>query len=191
MIVIIDNYDSFTYNLVQLIREIKGEEPKILRNDEIDDDVIKEATYLILSPGPGVPAEAGELLQVIRSNVGRIPILGVCLGHQAIGEVYGANLRNLSKVFHGKKMETKLTHDVSPLFTGLPSSFEVGRYHSWVIDHGNFPAELVITAVDESGEIMALQHKTMPVYGVQFHPESIMTAYGKEIMRNFLNVKMS
>ncbi|MBK8110364.1 MAG: aminodeoxychorismate/anthranilate synthase component II [Saprospiraceae bacterium] len=190
MIVIIDNYDSFTYNLVQLIREIKGEEPKILRNDEIDEQVIKDADFLILSPGPGVPSEAGDLLKVIQSNVGRIPVLGVCLGHQAIGEVYGANLRNLSKVFHGKKMKAQLTNVASPLFSGLPSCFDVGRYHSWVIDQDSFPAELVIIATDESGEIMALQHKTLPVYGVQFHPESIMTDYGKEIMRNFLNVKM-
>ena len=190
MIVIIDNYDSFTYNLVQLIREIKGEEPKIVRNDEMDDQLIREADFLILSPGPGIPSEAGDLLNVIRSYAGRIPVLGVCLGHQAIGELYGGRLRNLTKVFHGRKTEVQLTNDASPLFSGLPSRFDVGRYHSWVIDHVNFPTELVITAVDESGQIMALQHKKLPVFGVQFHPESIMTEYGKNIMRNFLNVKM-
>lgn len=190
MIVIIDNYDSFTYNLVQLIREIKNEEPQILRNDEIREEVIQKASYLILSPGPGIPAEAGDLLKVIRTHVGRIPVLGVCLGHQAIGEVYGGKLRNLSKVFHGKKLEAKLTADASPIFEGLPAKFNVGRYHSWVIDRTNFPSELVITAEDESGEIMALQHRTQPVFGVQFHPESIMTDFGKEMMDNFLKVKM-
>lgn len=190
MIVIIDNYDSFTYNLVQLIREIKNEEPQILRNDEIVEEVIQKASYLILSPGPGIPTEAGDLLKVIRTHVGRIPVLGVCLGHQAIGEVYGGKLRNLSKVFHGKKLEAKLTADASPIFEGLPAKFNVGRYHSWVIDRTNFPSELVITAEDESGEIMALQHRTQPVFGVQFHPESIMTDFGKEMMDNFLKVKM-
>ena len=189
MVVIIDNYDSFTYNLVQLVREITGKEPVIMRNDLIDDTILDQSSHIILSPGPGIPDEAGQMKDAIAKYGGKIPMLGVCLGHQALGEHYGARLRNLDHVFHGRKMLIYQQEGANTtLFKGLPNGFEVGRYHSWVVKNEDFPAELTITAKDENGEIMAFEHATLPIFGVQFHPESIMTEYGKEMLRNFLEI---
>lgn len=187
MVVIIDNYDSFTYNLVQLIRELQAEEPLIMRNDKIQDATLQKADHIVLSPGPGIPNEAGQMPEVISKYAGKIPMLGVCLGHQAIGEHYGAMLRNLTQVYHGRKTRI-FVHKGAPstLFNDLPDSFEVGRYHSWVVENADFPIELKVTARDQEGEIMAFEHQSLPVYGVQFHPESIMTEFGKEMMSNFL-----
>ena len=187
MVVIIDNYDSFTYNLVQLIREIRSEEPLVMRNDKIQETTLRQASHLVLSPGPGIPNEAGQMPEVISKYAGKIPMLGVCLGHQAISEHYGATLRNLTQVYHGRKTRIFMQKEApSTLFNGLPASFEVGRYHSWVVENVDFPTVLKVTARDQQGEIMAFEHHSLPVYGVQFHPESIMTEFGKEMMHNFL-----
>ena len=184
-VVVIDNYDSFTYNLLQQIEEILGETPKVIRNDAFELSDLEEFDRIVLSPGPGLPSEAGQLKAVIRNFQGRKPILGVCLGHQAIAEVFGGRLRNLEKVYHGIKTEVKVL-DNKFVFAGLEDTIEVGRYHSWVVDQQDFPEDLMITCVDEKGEIMGLRHKELPIYGVQFHPESILTKVGHQIMSNFL-----
>lgn len=185
--VIIDNYDSFTYNLVHLVNDIIHEDIVVMRNDKIDFDLLDQTASIILSPGPGVPDEAGDLKKVIQRYQDDKKILGVCLGHQALGECFGAALKNLSKVFHGQKMLMQLTDKPSTLFADFPTTFYAGRYHSWVVDNESDTSAFDITAIDESGEIMAMQHKTLALYGVQFHPESIMTEFGKELMNNFLN----
>ncbi len=187
-IVIIDNYDSFTYNLVHLINEIIDGEVTVLRNDQFDIEAIEAFDYIILSPGPGLPEEAGLLKDVIRKYGTTKKIFGVCLGLQAIGEVFGGQLKNLSKVFHGMKTMMKQTENVDPIFNGIDLSFEAGRYHSWVINKESCPDELIITAIDEEGEIMAARHKDFHIYGVQFHPESIMTPDGRKMLTNFLNI---
>ena len=191
-ILIFDNYDSFTYNLVHLVEKILHEKVEVFRNDEIPLEDIKRFDRIILSPGPGIPSEAGLLLPLIKEYASSKPILGVCLGHQAIGEAFGGTLTNLTSVFHGvatpiqiKSERSKVKHD---LFEDLPQEFEVGRYHSWVIDRNNFPDELEIIAEDETGFIMALQHKTFDIQGVQFHPESVLTPSGEKIMRNWLKI---
>ena len=187
-IVIIGNYDSFTYNLVHLINEIIDGEVTVLRNDQFEIDALEAFDHIILSPGPGLPEEAGLLKEVIRKYGSTKKIFGVCLGLQAIGEVFGGELKNLSKVFHGMKTTMKQTENTDPIFEGIDQTFEAGRYHSWVINKDSFPDELLITAVDDEGEIMAARHKYFDIYGVQFHPESIMTPDGRIMMTNFLNL---
>ena len=189
-ILIFDNYDSFTYNLVHLVEKILHQKVDVYRNDQIALEKVKEYDKIILSPGPGIPNEAGLLLPLIKEYASTKSILGVCLGHQAIGEAFGGTLINLSTVFHG--VATKIQIDnrqlaiKNNLFYDLPNEIVVGRYHSWIVSDKNFPDELEITACDENNYIMALQHKTFDVQGVQFHPESILTPDGEKIMRNWL-----
>jgi len=183
-IVIIDNYDSFTYNLSHLVKEL-GAQVTVLRNDQFLLEELEQYSKIILSPGPGIPAEAGLLLDVIRTYAGRKPILGVCLGHQAIGEVFGGRLENLSDVFHGVATEgTQLGND--ELFYGLPSRITMGRYHSWVVSKENFPDCLEITAESDEGQIMALKHKEYNIRGIQFHPESVLTPDGRKMLQNWM-----
>lgn len=184
-IVIIDNYDSFTYNLSHLVKEL-GAEVTVLRNDSFPIEELETYDKILLSPGPGIPKEAGLLLEVIRTYAGKKPILGVCLGEQAIGEVFGGKLTNLSEVYHGIQNPIRITAS-DYLFEGLPEEILVGRYHSWVIDRENFPDALEITAVSQEGYIMALRHKDFDVQGIQFHPESVLTPDGKKIISNWLN----
>ena len=189
-ILVFDNYDSFTYNLVHLVEKIIHEKVYVYRNDQITMEKVKEYDRIILSPGPGIPEEAGLLLPLIKEYASSKSILGVCLGHQAIGEAFGGKLINLSSVFHGVATPVKVNGEKlkvkSELFEGLPEIIEVGRYHSWVVSKENFPNELEITAEDENGMIMGLQHKKYDVQGVQFHPESVLTPMGEQIMRNWL-----
>lgn len=184
-IVIIDNYDSFVYNLSHLLKEL-GAEVTVKRNDQFRLEELEEFDKILLSPGPGVPEEAGLLLDVIRTYAGKKPILGVCLGEQAIGEVYGGKLTNLDEVFHGIQSPVSLTA-TDYLFEGLPSTVQVGRYHSWVVDRKDFPDCLEVTAVSEEGYIMALRHRTLDVRGVQFHPESVLTPEGKQMLGNWIH----
>ena len=184
--VVIDNYDSFTYNLVHLIKEL-GANVTVVRNNQFNLEDLNAYDRILLSPGPGIPSEAGLLLEAIKHYAGVKPILGVCLGHQAIGEVFGAKLRNLSDVFHG--VTTEITQIIdTPLFAGVPKQFPVGRYHSWVIERTNFPNCLEIIAESKEGLIMALRHKTHNIYGIQFHPESVLTPDGRTIIANWLHI---
>ena len=182
-IVIIDNYDSFTYNLSHLVKEL-GAEVTVLRNDQFELSDLEPYDRIILSPGPGIPSEAGLLLDVIRTYAGKKPILGVCLGHQAIGEVFGAKLENLSEVFHGVATPCHITKE-DVVFNGLPADI-TGRYHSWVVAREGLPDCLEVIAESDEGQIMALRHKTLPVRGIQFHPESVLTPQGKTIIKNFI-----
>ena len=182
--VIIDNYDSFTYNLAHLVKEL-GTEVDVLRNDKFELEELEKYDKIILSPGPGIPEEAGLLLEVIRTYAGRKPILGVCLGEQAIGQAFGGKLTNLSEVFHGIQTNVKIKNK-DYIFSGLPTEIPVGRYHSWVVDTEGFPEELVITAISSEGQIMALKHREYDVHGIQFHPESVLTPDGKQIVGNWL-----
>ena len=182
--VIIDNYDSFTYNLAHLVKEL-GTEVDVLRNDKFELEELEKYDKIILSPGPGIPEEAGLLLEVIRTYAGRKPILGVCLGEQAIGQAFGGKLTNLSEVFHGIQTNVKIKNK-DYIFSGLPTEIPVGRYHSWVVDTDGFPEELVITAISSEGQIMALKHQEYDVHGIQFHPESVLTPDGKQIVSNWL-----
>ena len=184
-IVIIDNYDSFTYNLAHLVREL-GAEVEVYRNDQFAMSQLEGFDKIILSPGPGIPSEAGQLLEVIKSYAGKKPILGVCLGHQAIGEVFGARLTNLDDVFHGVATEgTQLSNDY--IFAGLPKRIIMGRYHSWVVSTDNLPDCLQITATSDEGQIMGLRHRNLDIHGIQFHPESVLTPDGRTIIRNFIS----
>ena len=191
-ILVFDNYDSFTYNLVHLVNSIVKDQVDVYRNDEIPLEKVAAYDKIILSPGPGIPSEAGLLLPLIKEYAAKKSILGVCLGHQAIGEVFGGKLINLSTVYHGVATpvtfieNTSLSKASSQLFKDLPGQIQVGRYHSWIVSEENFPPELEITAVDENGYIMALQHKTYDVQGVQFHPESVLTPDGATILKNWL-----
>lgn len=193
-IAIIDNYDSFTYNLSHLVKEL-GAEVTVLRNDAFQLSDLEEFDKIILSPGPGIPAEAGLLLDVVKTYAGRKPMLGVCLGEQAIGEAFGAKLTNLSDVFHGVQTPVYVQNDNDAqngqereyIFDRLPQQIPVGRYHSWVVDREQLPQCLEITATDEQGYIMALRHKTLDVHGIQFHPESVLTPDGKTMIANFIN----
>ena len=182
--VIIDNYDSFTYNLAHLVKEL-GAEVDVLRNDKFELEELEKYDKIILSPGPGIPEEAGLLLEVIRTYAGRKPILGVCLGEQAIGQAFGGKLTNLSEVFHGIQTNVKIKNK-DYIFSGLPTEIPVGRYHSWVVDADGFPEELVVTAISPEGQIMALKHREYDVHGIQFHPESVLTPDGKQIVGNWL-----
>ena len=185
-IVIIDNYDSFTYNLAHLVKSL-GAEVTVLRNDRFELEELESFDKIILSPGPGIPSEAGLLLEVIRTYAGRKPMLGVCLGHQAIGEVFGARLENLSDVFHGVATEG-VQFGVDPIFRGLSERIVMGRYHSWVVSREGFPDCLEITAESDEGQIMALRHREFDIRGIQFHPESVLTPDGASILRNWLNL---
>ena len=185
-IVIIDNYDSFTYNLAHLVKSL-GAEVTVLRNDRFALEDLEAFDRIILSPGPGIPSEAGLLPEVIRTYADRKPMLGVCLGHQAIGEVFGARLENLSDVFHGVATEGSQS-GVDPIFQGLPERIVMGRYHSWVVSRDGFPGCLEITAESDDGQIMALRHREFDIHGIQFHPESVLTPDGAAILRNWLNL---
>ncbi|NCC99465.1 MAG: aminodeoxychorismate/anthranilate synthase component II [Bacteroidia bacterium] len=184
-IVIIDNYDSFTYNLSHLVKEL-GAEVTVLRNDRFELADLEQFDRIILSPGPGIPSEAGLLMEVLRTYTDKKPILGVCLGHQAIAEFYGGNLINVPEVYHGVQTPCNLLK-TNVLFEGLKSPILVGRYHSWVADPNSLPDELEVSAVSDDGQIMAIRHKTYPVYGIQFHPESVLTPDGKKMLANWLN----
>lgn len=184
-IVIIDNYDSFTYNLSHLLKEL-GAEVTVFRNDQFGLQQLEEFDKIVLSPGPGIPSEAGLLLDVIRTYAGKKPILGVCLGHQAIGEVFGARLENLSEVFHGVATEGTLTTPLDPIFSGCPERLTMGRYHSWVISKEHFPDCLEVIAESDEGQIMALRHREYAIRGIQFHPESVLTPDGRRILENFI-----
>lgn len=186
-ILVFDNYDSFTYNLVHLVEKILHQKVDVYRNDELPLERVKEYDKIILSPGPGIPEEAGLLLSLIEEYASSKSILGVCLGEQAIGQAFGGRLENLSTVYHGVATSCELIA-ASPLFKGLPKTIEVGRYHSWIVSDENFPDELEVTARDDNGYIMALQHKKYDVQGVQFHPESVLTPRGEQILRNWLAV---
>lgn len=183
-IVIIDNYDSFTYNLSHLLKELRAD-VEVVRNDKFELKDLEQYDKIVLSPGPGIPSEAGLLLDVIRTYAGRKPILGVCLGHQAIGEVFGASLENLKEVYHGVQTEgTQLGNDY--IFDGLPERVMMGRYHSWVVAKDSVPECLEVTAMSDDGEIMAMRHRQYDIHGIQFHPESVLTPEGKTIVGNFL-----
>ena len=187
MLLVIDNYDSFTYNLVQYFGEL-GAEMEIYRNDKISIDEIrdKEPERICISPGPCTPDDAGISCDVIREFGGKIPLFGVCLGHQSIGQVFGGDVVRADRLMHGKT--SPVLHQGENLFQGLPSPFEATRYHSLIVKRETFPDCLEITAETEEGEIMGLRHKDHPIYGVQFHPESILTGEGKKILQNFLNL---
>ncbi|MCK9160299.1 MAG: aminodeoxychorismate/anthranilate synthase component II [Bacteroidaceae bacterium] len=185
-ILLLDNYDSFTYNLLHVMREEGSTNIDVIRNDKIDLDRIEEYDKIVLSPGPGIPDEAGLMLQLIKRYAPTKSMLGVCLGHQAIGEAFGAKLENLKQVYHGVQTPIKVLKE-DFLFKGLPQEFQGGRYHSWIVSRENFPDCLEITAESNEGQIMALRHKTYNIRGIQFHPESILTPQGKTIINNFLN----
>ena len=185
-LLVFDNYDSFTYNIVHALREL-GVEPDVVRNDQIDLDDIEKYDKIVISPGPGIPDESGVLMPLLERYADKKPILGVCLGHQAIGQHFGAKLFNLPEVYHGISTPVKIEKK-DYLFEGLPDEINVGRYHSWVVDRDGFPDdELEITATDNNGMIMGLRHKKFDVRGVQFHPESVLTPSGMKIIQNWLN----
>lgn len=185
MLLMIDNYDSFTYNIVQYLGEL-GEEVRVIRNDKITLDEIEALApaRIVISPGPCSPEEAGISVEVVRQFAGRIPLLGVCLGHQSIGYAYGGKVIKSATLMHGKT--SPIQHDGQGLFAGLPNPFQATRYHSLIVERSSLPEELVVTAWVEEGEIMGMRHRTLPVWGVQFHPESILTEGGMELLRNFL-----
>ena len=186
-VLMIDNYDSFTYNLVQYLGELKAE-LLVYRNDALTLEQVRrlKPDRIVISPGPGNPDDAGVSKEVVREMAGRLPILGVCLGHQCIGAVYGGVVERNFRLMHGKT--SMIYHDASPLFKGLPNPFEATRYHSLVVRRDKFPSELKITARTKENEVMGLQHRKHPTFGVQFHPESILTAAGKQLLQNFLKV---
>jgi anthranilate synthase component 2 len=184
-ILVFDNYDSFTYNLVHLVEKITNEKVMVVRNDQISLDEVSDYDKIILSPGPGIPSEAGLLLPLIKRYAPTKPLLGVCLGHQAIGEAFGATLENLSTVYHGVATPIKID-TTNYLFAGLEDSIDVGRYHSWAISNKNLPDVLKVTATDHNGLIMAIEHTIYDVCGVQFHPESVLTPKGETIIKNWL-----
>jgi anthranilate synthase component 2 len=184
-IAVIDNYDSFTFNLVHYLEDLGGQ-VTVFRNDELELTELESFDKILLSPGPGIPDEAGLLKQIIIKYADQKSILGICLGQQAIGEVFGGRLTNLNKVYHGVSTKVKLIVKNETLFQAIPHEFEVGRYHSWVVNTQDFPDILEITSVDENGEIMSLRHKKFDVKGVQFHPESVLTPHGKIILKNWI-----
>lgn len=177
-LLILDNYDSFTYNIVHAVREL-GITPTVVRNDKITLPEIDEFDKIIISPGPGIPSEAGILPELLREYAGKKPILGVCLGHQAIGENFGATLENLDDVYHGVQTMTHVIAD-DYIVKGMGNDFPVGRYHSWIVSEKNLPESLVVTSVDDAGKIMSLRHKDFDIHGVQFHPESLLTPGGNK-----------
>ncbi len=189
MILVIDNYDSFTYNLVQLLGEMGGE-LQVIRNDQTTLPEVRalNPSHIVISPGPGTPDDAGISQELLREMGATTPVLGVCLGHQCIGQVYGGVVRRNERLMHGKT--SMIYHREDPMFTGVPSPFEATRYHSLIVEEVTLPDVLKVTAFTEEGEIMGVRHKQYPVYGVQFHPESILTTYGTRLLRNFLEVKV-
>lgn len=184
-ILVLDNYDSFTYNLGQMIEQIVGKTVFVAKNDEITVAEIEKFDKIFLSPGPGIPSEAGILLDVIKHFTGKKPIFGVCLGLQAIVEAFGGSLINLAEIYHGVATDARQISE-HKIFKNLPEKLEVGRYHSWAANPENFPSELEITSVDKNGMIMSLKHRTFDLHAVQYHPESILTPRGKDILKNFL-----
>ncbi len=184
-LLVIDNYDSFTYNLVHLIGKVCNDTITVIENDKISVSEAGLYDRIILSPGPGLPHEAGIMPELINTYKTIKPILGVCLGHQAIAESFGAKLKNLDKVFHGVATPIHLIEE-DPLFADCPRSFQAGRYHSWVVDGRTIPSELIVTALDQHQEVMAFKHRTLPVHGIQFHPESILSEHGEVIMKNWI-----
>jgi anthranilate synthase component 2 len=187
-ILVIDNYDSFTYNLVHYLGNLTNDPIDVFRNDEIGLDEVNKYNKILLSPGPGVPTEAGICLDLIRMYAPVKSILGVCLGHQAIGEAFGGSLINLDKVYHGIATPIRVITPGDPLYVNIPEIFDVGRYHSWVVSDVNFPSELVITARDENEMIMGISHTKYNVRGVQYHPESVLTQHGYQIIENWLKI---
>lgn len=185
-LLVLDNYDSFTYNLVQYLQELLDKKVDVFRNDAISLHQVDEYDVIVLSPGPGLPSQGGIMPELIERYAPSKFIFGVCLGHQAIGEAFGAELENLSKVYHGVETPIQITDRNDILFEDIPALIEVGRYHSWVVNKRKMPEVLKVTALDSQGEVMAMRHKTYEVYGVQFHPESIMTKSGMQILENFL-----
>jgi anthranilate synthase component II len=188
-VLMIDNYDSFTYNIVHMLESLSGVEVTVRRNDEFSLSDVEPFEKIVLSPGPGIPSEAGLMPEVVRHFAETKSILGVCLGHQCIGEVFGARLTNIESPLHGKATPIEVTDPTEGLFVGLPKRFSVGRYHSWVVERAGLPeSELVVTATDERGQIMALRHRRLDVRGVQFHPESILTEHGQVMLENWIKV---
>lgn len=185
-ILVIDNYDSFTYNLVHAIKKITGLPVDVYRNDEISLEEIDKYDKIVLSPGPGIPEEAGLLLDIIKAYASKKSMLGVCLGHQAIGEAFGGKLLNMNRVLHGIATPVEQTEHKTVLFNGLPPSFEVGRYHSWIVKEELLPGCFEVTSYDKEGLIMSMQHKEYDVQGVQFHPESVLTPLGEKMIENWL-----
>lgn len=185
-ILILDNYDSFTYNLVHMVEKITGVFPAVFRNDEISIADVGNYDIIMLSPGPGIPDEAGILKEVIKEYAGKKPIFGVCLGLQAITEVFGGTILNMDEVYHGVSTEMTVTDRENVLFQNLPSKFPAARYHSWIASNKDLPDELQVTCVDDEGGIMAIQHKEYNISAVQFHPESILTDVGEDMVRNFI-----
>lgn len=185
-LLVLDNYDSFTYNLVYILREL-GHRPDVVRNDKLTVDQAGQYDKIMLSPGPGIPSEAGIMQGLVREYGPTKSILGICLGHQGIGEVYGATLENLGDVLHGVAHRTTITDRSEPLFADIPDELTVGRYHSWTVIPGSMPADLRTTAVDELGRVMALSHVRYDVKGLQFHPESVLTQHGVKMIQNWLN----
>lgn len=188
MILVIDNYDSFTYNLVQFLGEM-GADLRVIRNDQTNLDQIRalNPSHIVISPGPGTPDDSGVSLDIIKELGATTPILGVCLGHQCIGQAYGGVVRRAERLMHGKT--SMVYHKGGGIFAGIPSPFEATRYHSLIVEEATLPECLNITAFTDAGEIMGSQHKEYPVYGVQFHPESILTTYGPRILKNFIEIK--
>jgi len=186
-ILVFDNYDSFTYNLVHLVEKLLGQKVDVVRNDAIPLEKVKDYDKIILSPGPGIPVEAGLLLPLIKEYAASKSILGVCLGHQAIGEAFGGKLVNLANVYHGVATPVKVLKR-SGVFEGMDEVLDVGRYHSWVVSDEGFPAELEVTARDDNDYIMGLRHRRLDVQGVQFHPESVLTPAGEQLMKNWLEL---
>lgn len=185
-VLIIDNYDSFTYNLVYLVRKVHGENLEVVRNDDNMLDNLGRFTHIILSPGPGIPSEAGKLLDVIKNNASKSSILGVCLGHQAIAEAFGGKLLNLQRVYHGESDTMKITKLNESLYRGMTDIFTAARYHSWVVDKNYIPEVLEVNCVDQKGQVMGISHREYNIKGVQFHPESYLSDYGLQMIRNFL-----
>lgn len=185
-ILVIDNYDSFTYNLVHAIKKISGLPVDVFRNDEVALMEIDKYDKIVLSPGPGIPEEAGLLLEIIKKYAPKKSVLGVCLGHQAIGEAFGGQLYNMNRVLHGIATPVKLTKNKSVLFNDLPETFDVGRYHSWIVKEDGLPECFEITSYDNEGRIMSMKHKEFDVEGVQFHPESVLTPLGEKMIENWL-----
>lgn len=184
-ILVIDNYDSFTYNLVHALKKFEGVTVEVKRNDEITGKEEASFDKIVFSPGPGLPKEAGNLMEIIKNYAGKKPMLGVCLGHQAIGEYFGGKLRNMDKVLHGVATPVTIIAE-SYLFKNIPQTFDAGRYHSWIVEKESLPACLEVTCIDDEGRIMAFRHKEFDIQGVQFHPESILTPLGENILENWV-----
>ena len=185
-ILVIDNYDSFVFNLVHYLKDL-GCDVTVKRNDKVDLSEIEEYDKVLLSPGPGIPEEAGRMGEIIRRYAGKKPILGICLGHQAIAEVFGGKLINLDDVFHGVATKVERTNIEDPIYKDVPRVFNVGRYHSWLVNFADLPQEFEITATDKNGQIMSIRHKEYDLKGIQYHPESILTEHGMKIMENWVN----